>query len=168
MSSDKSIPSIYDLGTYRQLCVDMGSSTTLDVHFSCPAEHLQQIWLASHQITASDDSLLRVEIRGPTSLRQQSCITNQLGGPCIFLQGAIGATLNVQQSMPWPLLEASNYRVGSQDLTFQILVTKADGTPVTYTRLVLFFALTSADPEKRWAYPTLSQVPHGFMGTRTY
>lgn len=171
MTSQLQTPSLSNLGNYEQLVVDFGSTVTLSAALSYPMDHLQQIWLMAAQVESSSNTLLRVEMRGPTGLRWRPSLTNAQGGAAIFVPGSAGAVVSYHDfSSPRPLLEESYaLRTGSQDLTFQFLVTDAAGAAVTYTRLVLWFALTKADQGIRWAYPTLGQAGEfGMVGTRTY
>lgn len=171
MSSQLQTPALSDLGNYEQAVVDFGNAVNLTAAISYPMDHLQQMWLVAAQVESSSNTLLRVEMRGPTGLRWRPSLTNQQGGAAIFIPGSAGAVVSYNDfSMPRPLLEESYaMRTGSQDLTFTFNVTDATGAAVTYTRLVLWFALTKADQKLRWCYPTLGQAgDFGYVGTRTY
>lgn len=171
MASQAQTPALAVLGNFEQAVVDFGNAVTLTANLAYPMDHLQQMWLVGAQVESSNNTLLRVEMRGPTGLRWRPSLSNGLGGAAIFIPGSAGAVVSYHDfSTPRPLLEESYaLRTGSQDLSFQFTVTAADGTAVTFTRLVLWFALTKADQNIRWAYPTLGQAgDFGYTGTRTY
>ncbi len=145
------------LPDHETFVVDFGSSTALDVSVSFPVEHMKQMYLKGVMSVGASNNLGRVDFEHRQGTCWRQTYTNQAGGHVAFVPLNTTATaIYTDFAVPQPLLEPQEKRTTLRQTQFRFAVTAADGSAVTYTRLVLFLAFVRSPQEERVRIQPLS------------
>lgn len=135
----------------QQFVIDFGSATVVSADFSYPMSHFRNIWITGVAVNNPSAETLRLKF-DIANVRAQNCLTNALGGSCIYVPAGVAGQFYYHDfNHPIPLLDSGKV-VAPQFLQGTFEATSSTGGAVTFTRLTVYGFLEKAPADERILY----------------